>query len=219
MFVGKSRLVGCIPINSPMKSPKIPDFAQFSPFNPHLPVFFHKFPMDLTICLHISSSFHSHPLGFTRPHIQNARLGTEGTKGEAQATLKLHGAVDLRWGLVFTSLLLWKVWDYTHSPDWLRSKIIYFQTKSASFGGIHLNLQVLVTVDVCFFWMILVATQGLKSDEPNLGSPRSTLGCAAKASVHHRKLPPRPCIMRGKRHRHLRGIGMKRASIRKSVSK
>lgn len=151
MFVGKSRLVGCIPINSPMKSPKIPDFAQFSPFNPHLPVFFHKFPMDLTIFLHISSSFHSHPLGFTRPHIQNARLGTEGTKGEAQATLKLHGAVDLRWGLVFTSLLLWKVWDYTHSPDWLRSKIIYFQTKSASFGGIHLNLQVLVTVDVCFF--------------------------------------------------------------------
>jgi hypothetical protein len=107
--------------------------------------------MDLTIFLHISSSFHSHPLGFTRPHIQNARLGTEGTKGEAQATLKLHGAVDLRWGLVFTSLLLWKVWDYTHSPDWLRSKIIYFQTKSASFGGIHLNLQVLVTVDVCFF--------------------------------------------------------------------
>jgi hypothetical protein len=106
MFVGKSRLVGCIPINSPMKSPKIPDFAQFSPFNPHLPVFFHKFPMDLTIFLHISSSFHSHPLGFTRPHIQNARLGTEGTKGEAQATLKLHGAVDLRWGLVFTSLLL-----------------------------------------------------------------------------------------------------------------
>ena len=151
MFVGKSRLVGCIPINSPMKSPKNPDFAQFSPFNPHLPVFFHKFPMDLTIFLHISSSFHSHPLGFTRPHIQNARLGTEGTKGEAQATLKLHGAVDLRWGLVFTSLLLWKVWDYTHSPDWLRSKIIYFQTKSASFGGIHLNLQVLVTVDVCFF--------------------------------------------------------------------
>ena len=151
MFVGKSRLVGCIPINSPMKSPKNSDFAQFSPFNPHLPVFFHKFPMDLTIFLHISSSFHSHPLGFTRPHIQNARLGTEGTKGEAQATLKLHGAVDLRWGLVFTSLLLWKVWDYTHSPDWLRSKIIYFQTKSASFGGIHLNLQVLVTVDVCFF--------------------------------------------------------------------
>jgi hypothetical protein len=44
MFVGKSRLVGCIPINSPMKSPKIPDFAQFSPFNPHLPVFFINFP-------------------------------------------------------------------------------------------------------------------------------------------------------------------------------
>lgn len=105
MFVGKSRLVGCVPINSPMKSPvyqcifsevspKIPDLAQNLPVYPLSPCFFHRFPMDLTIFLHISSSFHC-PLGFTRPHIQDARLGTEGTKGEAQATLKLHCAIDL----------------------------------------------------------------------------------------------------------------------------
>ena len=56
MFVGKSRLVDCIPINSPMKSPvyqcifsevspKISDLAQNLPFYPpHLPRFFIDFP-------------------------------------------------------------------------------------------------------------------------------------------------------------------------------